>query len=63
VRGGQSIDSASARPKRREELIGDISQGWNCTRIADQLGGSSGAIDLISLYCKPSQLREWLTCR
>lgn len=33
----------------------------NCARIAAALGSGAVPLDLISLYCKPSQLRDWLT--
>lgn len=34
----------------------------NCTQNAEKLGMPAVPLDLISLYIKESQLREWLTC-
>jgi predicted amidophosphoribosyltransferase len=35
---------------------------WNCAQNAQKLGIPAVPLDLISLYIKDSQLREWLTC-
>jgi predicted amidophosphoribosyltransferase len=35
---------------------------WNCAQNAQKLGIPAVPLDLISLYIKESQLREWLTC-
>lgn len=35
---------------------------WNCNQNFQKLGMPAVPLDMISLYEKPSQLREWLTC-
>ncbi|CAN5411237.1 hypothetical protein BH09ACT9_BH09ACT9_35740 [soil metagenome] len=35
---------------------------WNCAKNRQALGVPAPPLDMISLYKKPSQLREWLTC-
>lgn len=35
---------------------------WNCAQNAEKLGIPAVPLDLVSLYIKESQLREWLTC-
>jgi hypothetical protein len=35
---------------------------WNCNQNFQKLGVPAVPLDMISLYEKPSQLREWLTC-
>jgi hypothetical protein len=40
----------------------DEDQCWNCTQVAAELDLPAVPLDLISLYCKPSQLRQWLIC-
>ncbi|MBX4171690.1 amidophosphoribosyltransferase [Rhodococcus sp. DMU2021] len=35
---------------------------WNCAKNRKTLGVPAPPLDMISLYNKPSQLREWLTC-
>jgi hypothetical protein len=35
---------------------------WNCAQVAAELEVPAVPLDLISLYRKPSELREWLTC-
>lgn len=35
---------------------------WNCAKNTQKLGMPAVPLDLISLYIKESQLREWLTC-
>lgn len=40
----------------------DQDECWNCSQIADELDVPALPLDLISLYRKPSELREWLTC-
>jgi hypothetical protein len=40
----------------------DESECWNCQQVADELCVPAVPLDLISLYRKPSKLREWLTC-
>ena len=37
-------------------------QCWNCAQIADELDVPAMPLDLIALYRKPSDLRDWLTC-
>ena len=40
----------------------DDDQCWNCTQIVAELHVAALPLDLISLYRKPSDLRDWLTC-
>ncbi|RIR12622.1 ComF family protein [Mycobacteroides abscessus] len=35
---------------------------WNCAKNAQKLGQPALPLDVISLYIKESQLRQWLTC-
>lgn len=35
---------------------------WNCAKNAQKLGMPAVPLDLVSLYIRESQLREWLTC-
>lgn len=35
---------------------------WNCAKNRQELGAPAVPLDMISLYTKPSQLRDWLTC-
>jgi hypothetical protein len=35
---------------------------WNCTQVAAEFDLPAVPLDLISLYCKPFQLRQRLTC-
>lgn len=35
---------------------------WNCKQNFQKLGVPAVPLDMISLYEKPSQLRQWLTC-
>jgi hypothetical protein len=38
-----------------------VDQCSNCVRITAALDSPAVPLDLISLYCKPSQLRDWMT--
>ena len=40
----------------------DEDRCWNCTQVAAEFDLPAVPLDLISLYRKPSQLRQWLTC-